>query len=210
MTGDDCAISRLIERCSSLYKLKRLMAWLLQSQTKFSRRTKKVKLEPLDMLLSVDELRHAETELIKFLQRAHFSGVFAQPKYAEQIATKNLSHYLQKLHPVTVDCLLLVSGRLGRAPVDFDSKHPVIHRQRSHFTELVIRKYYALVGHSGASHTWASLRQNLWIIKEDVAMRSFIGHCVLCKKRNSSLNKQFIADLPPSVTFYCFFHIHLV
>ena len=23
------------------------------------------------------------------------------------------------------------------------------------------------------------------------------GHCVLCKKRNSSLNKQFIADLPP-------------
>ena len=27
-------------------------------------------------------------------------------------------------------------------------------------------------------------------------MRSSIGHCVLCKKRNSSLNKQVMADLP--------------
>ena len=40
MTENDCAILRLIERCSSLYKLKRLMAWLLRCQTKFSRRTK--------------------------------------------------------------------------------------------------------------------------------------------------------------------------
>ena len=40
VTENDCAILRLIERCSSLYKLKRLMAWLLRCQTKFSRRTK--------------------------------------------------------------------------------------------------------------------------------------------------------------------------
>ena len=48
VTGDDCAISRLIKRCSSLYKIKRLMAWLLRCQTKFFRRTKKSKLKPLD------------------------------------------------------------------------------------------------------------------------------------------------------------------
>ena len=36
VTGDDCAISHLIEHGSSLYKLKRLMAWLLCCQTKFS------------------------------------------------------------------------------------------------------------------------------------------------------------------------------
>ena len=40
VTKNDCAILRLIERCSSLYKLKRLMAWLLRCKTKFFRRTK--------------------------------------------------------------------------------------------------------------------------------------------------------------------------
>ena len=126
VTGDDCAISRLIESCSSLYKLKRLMTWLLRCQTKFSRLAKKSKLEPPDLPLSVDELRDAETGLFKFLQRAHFPGVFVQPKHAEQIATKNLPRYLQKLHPVILDGVLRVSGRLGRTLVDFDSKHPVI------------------------------------------------------------------------------------
>ena len=157
---NDCAILLyvLIERCSSLYKLKRLMAWLLRCQTKFSRRTKISKLEPTDLSLSVDELRNAETELMKFLQRTHFSDVFAQPKHAEQIATKNLPRYLQKLYPVILDGVLRVGGRLEMAPVEFDSKHLVILPQRSHFTELVIREHHALVGHSGASHTWASVR----------------------------------------------------
>ena len=196
-TENDCAILRLIERCSSLYKLKRLMALLLRCQTKFSRRTKISKLEPPDLSLSVDELRCAETELIKFLQRAHFPDVFAQPRHAEQIVTKNLLRYLQKLHPVIFDGVLRVGGRLGGAPVDFDSKHPVILPQHSHFTELVIREHHALVGHSGANHTWASLRQKFWIVKEGAAVRSSIEHCVLCKKRNSSLNKQFMADLLP-------------
>ena len=93
--------------------------------------------------------------------------------------------------------MLRVGGRLGRAPVDFDSKHPVILPQRSHFTELVIREHHALVGHSGAGQTWASLQQKFWIIKGGAAVRSSIKHCVLCKKRNSSLNKQYMADLPP-------------
>ena len=199
VSGDDCAISisRLIERCSNLHKLKRLVAWLLHCQTKFSRRTKKSKFEPPDLSLSVDELYKAETELIKLLQRAHFPGVFAQPKNAEQIAAKILPRYLQNLHPVILDGVLRVGGLLGRALVEFDFKHPVILPQRSHFTELVIRKHHALVGHSGASHTWAFLRQNFWIIKRGAAVRSSIGHCVLCKKRNFSLNKQFMADLRP-------------
>ena len=57
------------------------MAWLLRSQSKFSRHTKKSKLKPPDLPLLVDELRHAETELIKFY-RAHFPSVFAKPKHA--------------------------------------------------------------------------------------------------------------------------------
>ena len=165
-------------------------------QTKFSRRTKKSKLKPPDLPPSVDELLNTETELIKFSLRVYFPCVFAQPQHAEQIATKNLPCYLQKLHPAILEGMLHVGGQLGRALADFDSKHPVILLQRSHFTKLAIHKHHVLMGYFGASHTWAFLRQKFWIIKGGAVVRSSIRHCVLCKKRNS-LNKQFMADLLP-------------
>ena len=55
--------------------------------------------------------------------------------------------------------ILRVGGRLGYAPMTFDVRHPIILPQNSHFTELIIRQYHVEVGHSGASHSWASLRQ---------------------------------------------------
>ena len=58
------------------------MPWLLRCQTKLSRRTKKSKLEPSDLPLSVDELRNVEAELIKFLQRVYFPGEFALSEHA--------------------------------------------------------------------------------------------------------------------------------
>ena len=88
-------------------------------------------------------------------------------------------------------------GTAWGAPVDYDSKHPAILPQRSHYTKLVIREHHALVEHSGASHFRAFLRQKFWIIKGGTEVRSSIGHCVLRKKRNSPLNKQFMADLLP-------------
>ena len=53
------------------------------------------------------------------------------------------------------------------------------------------------MGFSGASHTWPSPRQKFRIIKGGAAVRSSIEYCVLFKKRNSSLNKQIMEDLPP-------------
>ena len=85
VTENDCVIFCLIECCLSLYKLKRLMAWLLRCQTKFSHHTKISNLKPANLSLSVDELRNAETELIKFLQQTHFPDVFAQPKHSINI-----------------------------------------------------------------------------------------------------------------------------
>ena len=72
------------------------MAWLLRCQTKFSRRTKKSKLEPPDLLLSGDELRNAETELTKFLQRAHFPGVFAQPQSMQNNLLQKITAFSAK------------------------------------------------------------------------------------------------------------------
>ena len=45
-------------------------------------------------------------------------------------------------------------------------------------------------------HTWASLRQLYWIVKDSVTVRRVIGNCVFCKKRKAPVGQQLMADLP--------------
>ena len=140
-----------------MYKLKRKTAWLWRfitflQQQRFG--------NPLNCNepLSVQELQIAEQMLIKHLQRQHFPYCFTSSNQ-EQEPIKSLPQHLQKLQPVVIDGVLRVGGRLTQAPFELDVKHPIILPQTSHFTELVIRQHHAEVGHSGSSHTWASLRR---------------------------------------------------
>ena len=68
--------------------------------------------------------------------------------------------------------------------------------QCSHLTELVIRQHHIEVGHCGASHTWTSLRHQFWIVKGAAAVRKTIGKCYVCRKRNPTIGKQLMADVP--------------
>ena len=75
-------------------------------------------------------------------------------------------------------------GRLENASVDV--KHAIFLSQTSHLTELVIRQYYAAVGHSGTSHIWPEIRQRFSIVKGGAVVRNSIGRCILCKKKRNS------------------------
>jgi len=136
----------------------------------------------------VEELYTAEKALIMHTQHEHFSNCFA--------SNKSLPRSLQKLQPTVVDGILRVGGRLKQAQFDLDLKHPIILPQCSHLTELIIRQHHEKVGHSGASHTWASLRRKYWIVKGAAAVRKTIGNCYSCRKRNSTVGKQLMADIP--------------
>ena len=58
------------------------------------------------------------------------------------------------------------------------------------------RQHHDKLGHAGTSHTWASLRQRFWVVKGAAAVRHSIGQCIKCKRRNASVGKQLMADLP--------------
>ena len=46
------------------------------------------------------------------------------------------------------------------------------------------------------SFTWTSLRQKFWVLKGAVTVRKVLGQCLLWKRKNSVVGKQFMADLP--------------
>ena len=129
------------------------------------------------------------------VQHKHFFECFNAINSKSKSAN-SLPRYLRKLQPVVIDGVLRVGGRSTQAPLDFDVRHTILLPNSSHFTELVIRKHHLEVGRSGASHTWASLRRQFWIIKGGAAVRKSIGKCVTCRKHNSKVGEHLMADIP--------------
>ena len=146
-----------------------------------------------DSALTVDELNAAERALIRHVQRQHFPFLI---DLKNKNKAKTFPRYMQKLQPIEIDGIVRVGGRLEKTVGEFDVKHPIILPQKCHFSQLVIRQYHVEMGHSGTSHTWASVRKKFWIVKGCSAVRRVIGQCIACRKRNAKVREQFMADLP--------------
>lgn len=89
-----------------------------------------------------------------------------------------------------------MGGRLKHAPLEDDVKHPMILPSDHHVTRLIITHHHDLVGHSRAGMTWSSLRLRFWILKGGSIVRSVVGKCFQCSRRNVSLGEQIMSELP--------------
>ncbi len=74
-------------------------------------------------LLTVEELSNAEKEIIKFCQRKRFPDELSCLQNGRSV--KRNSHIF-RISPVIEDGILRVGGRLSRAALPENMKHPVI------------------------------------------------------------------------------------
>jgi len=127
--------------------------------------------------ITPQELQNAEEELVKYEQSRSFpSWVKAQkggmrPKAATQP--------LEKLSPILVNNILRVGGRIDRANLAFETKHPAILDQKGQLTLNQIAQKY-------------------WIINAKSAIKKMIGKCLTCRRRTVKPCQQMMAELPES------------
>jgi len=193
---EDC-IEQLIARFSCLRKLKVAVAWLRRFIVFLCRRRMpnlELKKEPI----SVEELTAAETAIVRYVQRQNFGRwVIESTGGGQLLRLRNESSPVMKLHPILVDNVLSVCGRLDKAPLSYEARHLAILPHVSHLTELVIRHFHERVAHFGVNHTLNAICQRYWITKAAVAIRRMISKCVSCG-RNSQPGRQLMAELPPA------------
>ena len=95
-----------------------------------------------------------------------------------------------------VDRVVHVGGRLDRAYLDFDIKHPNVLPRVHHLTALIIQdKHFRTVGHLGADATLTQIRKSYWIINANIAIRCILKECVTCKRRDGCPGNQIMAEL---------------
>ncbi len=94
------------------------------------------------------------------------------------------------------DGLLRVGGRLDRATISFDAKHPAIIPSKHHIVELVIRHYHEQEGHSGVRVVLSAIQREFWIIQGRSRVRWIISKYIHCRKKYTSPCEQKMAPLP--------------
>ncbi|CAB4041165.1 Hypothetical predicted protein, partial [Paramuricea clavata] len=94
--------------------------------------------------------------------------------------------------------LLRVGGRIRRASLPYDVKHPVIIPKSSHITELIIRHFHEkIVHHQGRGITVNAIRQaGCWITNGRSVVARYISKWVTCRKLRRANLTQKMSDLP--------------
>ena len=72
-------------------------------------------------------------------------------------------------------------GRIGNAPIPFDSKYPILLPKKHPFTALVVRHSRVNVGHNKTRETLNHIRGKYWIPQGRSLVKSIINKCQLCR-----------------------------
>ena len=178
-----------IEKYSSFAKAKRVMANVM----KFIYNTRKHKNSGKDASESrVDMLHRAETTLLNLAQNASFRAELEALRKGEAIARNSrlieLSPFIDELHR-----LLRVAGRIQNAPVNYDTKHPIIVDGKSQIGKLVICEYHEVLRHGPTDYIFNAIRMRFNGRSE---IKKLSRSCLYCKKQRAKPTPPSMGDLP--------------
>ena len=154
---------------------------------------KKEKLAPLKL----DKVENAERFILNIVQMTNFRDELTALK--QKNGNVKRSSLINKLSPEIIDGLLCVGGRLRHAPLENTAKHQVILPKQHHVVAtLIARHYHQLSGHSGLEYVLSLTRQKFWIVKGRLLVRRVVNDCFDCRRRQSPVAEQKMADLQKS------------
>lgn len=100
------------------------------------------------------------------------------------------------MDPVLDDELIRVGGRLRKAAMPIEAKHPIILSKNHHVSNLLLHHIHDQLGHCGRNHMLSKLRQSYWIINANAAARKVISKCIVCRRYKGKMGEQKMSDLP--------------
>ena len=170
-------------RFSSWKKLVRMMAWLLRIKKKFLAKLKKTNESQMCQgPLSAQELEEDRKHVIRHAQK--------------NLQNRLLNSEFKMLSPFVDDeGIIRVGGRVDKAMVSYETKHPVLLPHDHVVSRLIIQEAHRC-GHPGVATTVAKTRTNYWIVRGHDLAKAVKYKCVLCREMEPKTETQIMADLP--------------
>ena len=216
---DSTCIDKLLNHFSSWHDLKKAVGWILRVRKYLLQKVKARKQEavndkdtttkttmnakePVKIVdrLTVEELQMAENAVIKYVQQKSFTeeikllNASKEDKHNDRHVKRTSPLY--RLDPRITDGILRVGGRLNKATMPEERKHPAILPKKEHLTDLILRHIHESSGHIGRNYMLSQARKKYWIINANSKARNIISKCVVCRRQRSRMEEQKMADLP--------------
>ena len=96
--------------------------------------------------INSERLLNAELSIIKYVQSVVFKEEIKDIKTHGKVKRQSS---LIKLNPIMCDGIMLLGGRLARAPVSESVRYPVILPSDHHITELIVYWIHRKCAHAG-------------------------------------------------------------
>ena len=143
--------------------------------------------------MAVEELRVAMVALVRQCQPEAFSNEF------ESLEKNKCVDRHSKLLSFTPysdkNNVIRVGGRLDRAKLPYEVRHPIILPQKHRLTELIVDCYHRLENHGGVDHVLAAIRNKFWIIHGRQEMKQSKRRCQKCKREGAKGAQQLLSEL---------------
>ena len=91
--------------------------------------------------------------------------------------------------------VIRVGGRVSKAIVTYECKHPVL-LPHDHWISLLITRNAHQFGHNGVATMTVKTWRKYWTIRAHDLAKSVKYRCVLCREMEHKVESQFMADLP--------------
>ncbi|XP_028176630.1 uncharacterized protein LOC114364612 [Ostrinia furnacalis] len=180
-------IDNLLQKHNSFTKVQRIVTWILRALTP-RRHT------PTTSYLTLQELQKAKLLIIKHEQ---MNELGAEIKHLRKHGTVDTKSKLLNLKPfIDHENVLRVGGRLEKANISDEMKHPKIIPKDTRLATLLIDQAHKQTFHGGARVTMAKLRQEYWITGGNNEVKKQIRKCVTCRRNEGRTQKQLMGDLP--------------
>ena len=195
-TPSEDVIVTLEKLTSKWHRMKRILATVLKwcSSYKFN--------------INVNTLQDAESAIFHLIQKRAFGSEIESLGSGQTVKTNSA---IFKLSPFLDEYgILRVGGRIRKADVSLQMKHPIILPRRCTTTNNIIQHLHEDIQHGGRNSTLNEIRSHgLWVINGNSLVRYIISQCFRCRILRGKSMSPKVADLPkdriePSPPFtYC-------
>lgn len=182
-------ITTLLNKCSSLTRIIRVIAWIQRFITNLRNKTKSDTAH-----LTTSEINAATRSIVLHVQRVEFKSEYKQ---IMQSKTVSRSSSIYKLNPyLDPTGIIRVGGRLKNSDLPPEMKNPIIIPYKGRFTQLLIAQAHTSTLHGGPRLTLTYIRQRYWIVSGNRAVKAELQKCIRCHRFNKAENHQVMGDLP--------------
>ncbi|XP_036347149.1 uncharacterized protein LOC118756495 [Rhagoletis pomonella] len=182
---------------SSLSRLVRVTAYILRFYYNLRAALQQHKIENNlceTGFLKSREIKHALAIIIKQVQRIDFTQEIHCLENKQALNKK--SKILQLAPFLDGDNLLRVGGRISKAKITFDVKHPVLLSKQSFLSFLIFTDAHHQTLHGGVQQMLSFVSQRYWILSARSLAKSVLRKCVICFKYTAKVHQQQMGNLP--------------